>query len=145
MNVFTMGFTQKNAEEFFNKIQKNKIDVLVDIRLNNKSQLAGFAKGRDLEYFLKIICNCAYKHEIIYAPTKELLDAYKKGSKTWEQYITEYNELIINRHMVDTFEQKYSNYNNVLLLCSEPTPEQCHRRLLAEAICLEKGHTLKHI
>ena len=78
MKIYTMGFAQKSAEEFFSKIKNHKIELLIDIRLNNKSQLAGFTKGRDLEYFLKEIADCEYIHEPLFAPTKELLDDYKK-------------------------------------------------------------------
>ena len=145
MTIYTMGFTQKSAESFFNKINNNNIEVVVDIRLNNKSQLAGFAKGKDLEYFLKEICGCDYAHNITFAPTKVLLDSYKKGTTSWEQYVVEYDDLISRRKMVDVFKKMFSKYDRVLLLCSEPTPEQCHRRLLGEAICKEIGCELKHI
>ena len=83
--IYTMGFTQKNAETFFEKIKKADIDILVDVRLNNKSQLAGFTKGQDLVYLLKEICDCKYSHEVSFAPTKEILDGYKKGSMSWEK------------------------------------------------------------
>ncbi len=134
MNIYTMGFTQKSAKEFFEKIAENAVEILIDIRLNNQTQLAGFTKGRDLQYFLKVISNCEYFHETKFAPTKELLNDYKRSIKTWEEYVINYNQLIEDRNMVDYFENKFQKYQNVLLLCSEPTPEQCHRRLLAEAI-----------
>ncbi len=70
MKIYTIGFTQKSAKQFFELIKKNNINILLDIRLNNKSQLAGFTKGDDLEYFLSEICNCEYKHCLEYAPTK---------------------------------------------------------------------------
>ncbi len=73
MNIFTMGFTQKKAEDFFTIIKKNNIEIVVDVRLNNQSQLAGFTKGKDLAYFLKEICNCDYEHNLDCAPTKEIL------------------------------------------------------------------------
>lgn len=145
MNIFTMGFTQKSAKVFFEKITENSIEILIDVRLNNQSQLAGFTKGRDLQYFLKAISNCAYAHEITFAPTKELLNDYKKGIKTWEEYVAIYNNLIEQRNVVDYFEDKFKNYKNVLFLCSEPTPEQCHRRLLAEAIQQKLKCTVKHL
>ena len=79
MYIYTMGFTQKSAETFFEKIIDNKIELLLDIRLNNQSQLAGFTKGKDLKYFLRVICGCDYQHDIIYAPTKDILQAnYQK-------------------------------------------------------------------
>ena len=79
MQVYTMGFTKKNAENFFGLIKKNGIEILIDVRLNNQSQLAGFTKGRDLSFFLREICKCAYSHEIQFAPTKLILDNYKKN------------------------------------------------------------------
>lgn len=78
MQIFTMGFTKKSAEVFFNLIREHHIEILIDVRLNNHSQLAGFTKGRDLSFFLKEICNCEYSHEIPFAPTKDILDRYKK-------------------------------------------------------------------
>lgn len=132
MDIYTMGFTQKTAEQFFEKIKKNEIEILVDVRLNNQSQLAGFTKGKDLSYFLKELCHCKYDHNISYAPTKEILQAYKKETISWSEYEEKYVELLIKRKVEKDFENKYLKYSKVLLLCSEPTPECCHRRLLAE-------------
>lgn len=132
MDIYTMGFTQKTAEQFFEKIKKNEIEILVDVRLNNQSQLAGFTKGKDLSYFLKELCHCKYDHNISYAPTKEILQAYKKEAISWSEYEEKYVELLIKRKVEKDFENKYLKYSKVLLLCSEPTPECCHRRLLAE-------------
>ena len=132
MTIYTLGFTQKNAAEFFNLIRSNAIEVLIDIRLNNKSQLAGFTKGTDLSFFLKEICNCKYQHCIEFAPTKDILDNYKKGSISWSEYEKSFIPLITKRNVTDSFMKKFGNYRKVCLLCSEPTPENCHRRLLAE-------------
>lgn len=132
MNIFTMGFTKKSAEVFFKLIKMHKIELLIDVRLNNQSQLSGFSKGRDLSYFLPEICNCAYEHEICFAPSKEILDSYKKGQINWEGYVKQYLPLIEKRNVAKIFREKYGKYNWVLFLCSEPTPDFCHRRLLAE-------------
>ena len=78
MQIYTMGFTKKSAEEFFGLLKDNEIEMLIDVRLNNQSQLAGFTKGRDLAFFLRKICKCSYSHEIQFAPTKMILDNYKK-------------------------------------------------------------------
>ena len=145
MKLFTMGFTQKDARTFFELIKKNKINLLVDIRLNNQSQLAGFTKGKDLEYLLKEIADCRYAHDITFAPTKELLDDYKKRKATWGDYVVVFKELIEKRKMCELFEKRYGQEENVLLLCSEPTPEKCHRRLVAEAIVKTMGCELMHI
>lgn len=145
MHIYTMGFTQKTAAQFFEKILNNKIQIVIDVRLNNQSQLAGFTKGKDLEYFLKVICNCLYEHETIFAPTKEILSSYKSGKIDWEKYVIEFDKLMISRKMVDYFEMKYLKYDNVLLLCSEPTPQNCHRRLLAEGFSQRKDYKISHL
>lgn len=107
MYIYTMGFTQKSAETFFEKIIDNKIELLLDIRLNNQSQLAGFTKGKDLKYFLRVICGCDYQHDIIYAPTKDILQAYKKKEISWEEYETRFNKLITKRKLADDFKKNY--------------------------------------
>ena len=145
MHIYTMGFTQKTAEQFFEKIKKNNIQIVLDVRLNNQSQLAGFTKGKDLEYFLKTICDCLYEHEIKFAPTKEILSSYKKGMIDWKKYVIEFDKLIISRKMTDYFEKKYLKYDNILLLCSEPTPQNCHRRLLAECFSQGKDYEISHL
>ena len=145
MDIYTMGFTQKNAEQFFGKILDNKIELLVDVRLNNQSQLAGFTRGKDLAYFLRAICNCDYDHDTIYAPTKEILQAYKKEEIVWGEYEVRYNDLIDRRRVAHDFKKNYEKYSRVLLLCSESTPEYCHRRLLAEYLVQELGGNIIHI
>ncbi len=145
MILYTMGFTQKDAKTFFDLIKKNEIDLLLDVRLNNQSQLAGFTKGRDLEYLLKEITNCRYFHDVIFAPTKTLLDDYKKGRATWEDYVQVFNKLIESRKMCEVFNKKYGQENKVLLLCSESTPDKCHRRLVAEAIARDTGCKIVHL
>ena len=134
MTLYTIGFTQKTAKQFFELIKENQIELLVDIRLNNKSQLAGFSKGEDLKYFLKEICNCNYEHCVEYAPSKEILDSYKKGNLSWDEYVSQYIPLMNSRKAPQKFLKSFSNQKRVCLLCSEPTLEKCHRRLLAEMI-----------
>ena len=131
MKLYTMGFTQKTAKEFFDKIKDNKIQLLLDIRINNVSQLAGFAKGKDLEYFLNEICKCEYAHDITFAPTKELLDDYRAKKTSWQEYEVVFKDIMSERKIEDAF-KKYLAYDRVCLLCSEPTAVQCHRRLVAE-------------
>lgn len=146
MTIYTMGFTQKDAKTFFSKIRENEIQILIDIRLNNQSQLAGFTKGRDLEYLLSSICNCLYSHEVLFAPDKQLLDDYKKGRASWQDYEKRFNALITGREVEKIFKEKYSNYERVLFLCSEPTAEKCHRRLMAEYISRSFSNIqIKHI
>lgn len=136
MNIHTIGFTQKTAKVFFESIKDNNIEILLDVRLNNRSQLAGFTKGVDLEYFLEEICRCKYEHRIEYAPTKEILDAYRKKEITWDRYTEKYIALLEHRSDYQDFSAKYGHYENICLLCSELTAEYCHRRLLAERIAM---------
>ena len=128
--LFTIGFTKKNAQTFFSKLKSAGVKKIIDIRLNNVSQLAGFAKRDDLTYFLRELCNCEYIHKPIFAPTKEILDAYKKKQIDWNEYIRQFSELIKYRAIENKI--LVEELNNACLLCSEPTPEKCHRRLVAE-------------
>jgi len=128
--LFTIGFTKKNAETFFVKLIESGVIKIIDIRLNNVSQLAGFTKKDDLIYFLKQILDCDYVHEPLLAPTKEILDAYKKKEITWSEYENRFNDILIARkaHTLLSLPELHM----VCLLCSEPTPDKCHRRLVAE-------------
>lgn len=130
IKLYTIGFTKKNAQTFFSKLQEAGVTKLIDIRLNNVSQLAGFAKRDDLIYFLRELCNCDYRHLPDFAPTKEILDAYKKKQVDWAEYVRRFSRLIKDRKIENKI--KAEELNNSCLLCSEPTPEQCHRRLIAE-------------
>ena len=134
-HIYTIGFTKKNAERFFELLSKNNVKKIIDVRLNNSSQLAGFAKGEDLKYFLKKICNIDYIHEIDFAPTKELLNSYKKNNLSWEEYECVYRNIIEKRHLENYIKEKGEAFwVDSCLLCSEDTPEKCHRRLVAEII-----------
>ena len=128
--IFTIGFTKKNAKTFFSKLRDAGVTKLIDVRLNNVSQLAGFAKRDDLIFFLKELCNCDYKHIPDFAPTKEILDAYKKREIDWAGYESRFNNLIKKRKIENIISD--GDLNNSCLLCSEHIPEQCHRRLVAE-------------
>jgi uncharacterized protein (DUF488 family) len=130
MRLFTIGFTKKTAEEFFSKLSNSGAKRLVDVRLNNVSQLAGFSKRDDLRYFLKTICNIDYVHVPILAPTQSMLDDYKKQGGDWREYETRFNSLMSERH-IETAVDK-SLLNDACLLCSEDKPTHCHRRLVAE-------------
>lgn len=134
MILYTIGFTKKTAEQFFGLIRGSGIQLLADIRLNNRSQLAGFTKGDDLAFFLRELCACDYRYCPEYAPTQEILSAYQKKALDWDGYTVRYNALMEERGKYREFTEKFAQYNSVCLLCSEPTPEKCHRRLLAELI-----------
>lgn len=129
-NIFTIGFTKKNAENFFGLIKANNIHLLVDVRLNNQSQLAGFTKKNDLTYFLKAICDCSYTHKPLWAPDEQILNDYKKKNITWNDYEKKYVSLLESRNIIRDFNPE--TYGSSCFLCSEPEPKQCHRRLLAE-------------
>ncbi|MBF0234309.1 MAG: DUF488 domain-containing protein [Desulfamplus sp.] len=142
--IFTIGFAKKNAKTFFSKLRDVGVTRLVDVRLNNVSQLAGFAKRDDLNFFLKELCHCDYNHIPDFAPTKGILDAYKKKEIDWAEYESRFNELIKKRKIENMISEK--NLNNSCLLCSEPTPEQCHRRLVAEYLKKQfKNIEIKHL
>ena len=130
MKLFTIGFTKKSAEVFFGRIASAGVKRLVDVRLNNVSQLAGFAKKDDLRYFLKAICNIGYEHFAELAPTQEMLEAFKKQKGDWEVYERQFLELIRMRQIEDGAGRLLLDGD--CLLCSEQTPEHCHRRLVAE-------------
>lgn len=128
--LYTIGFTKKDAETFFELLIKNKVHKIIDVRLNNASQLAGFTKKNDFTYFLKKICNISYFHFDLLAPTKEILDSYKKHQIEWEEYEKKYLNLLKIRQI----ESRFINFNfdGGCLLCSEPEPNHCHRRLAAK-------------
>jgi len=131
MEIYSIGFTQKSASEFFGTLKAHGIERLLDVRLNNTSQLAGFAKQADLAYFLHEICGAAYQHEPLLAPTQDILDAYKKQKGSWELYEEVFLALMRSRK-IETIIDKGSFARKTVLLCSEPTAEQCHRRLVLE-------------
>jgi uncharacterized protein (DUF488 family) len=130
IKIYTIGFTKKNAEQFFGKLCSAGVKRLVDIRLNNSSQLAGFAKKDDLKFFLKKICDIEYVYVPQLAPTKEILDEYRKTKNSWAVYEQRFIDLMITRKVQETVSRDV--LNNGCLLCSEDTSEQCHRRLVAE-------------
>jgi|LSQX01.1.fsa_nt_gb uncharacterized protein (DUF488 family) len=135
MKLYTMGFTKKSAKDFFTILKRNNIEKLIDIRLNNASQLAGFTKGNDLKYFLKEICDIEYIHDTDLSPNKEILDDYKNKKISWSQYEILFNSLLKERKINSKLEIKYNNqFDNICLLCSEVTADNCHRRLVAEYI-----------
>lgn len=130
VNIHTIGFTKKTAEHFFNALKKNGVIRVIDTRLNNNSQLSGFAKAKDLEFFLRKICNIDYVYRSELAPTKKILDDYKNKNITWEQYSYEYLNLMEQR--IISSKLSSVDVDNGCLLCSEDKPHNCHRRLLAE-------------
>jgi uncharacterized protein (DUF488 family) len=132
MQLFTIGFTQKSAQEFFDLLRDNGVRKIVDTRINNSSQLAGFAKGRDLEYFSRVILGIPYEHVVDFTPTQDLLKRYRDKGLTWDEYEREYLELLRDRKIMENLDLE--SLDGACLLCSEHLPDHCHRRLLAEYI-----------
>lgn len=130
MKIFTIGFTKKNAEQFFTRLKQPGLERVVDTRLNNVSQLAGFTKKNDLRFFLSEICHIDYVHLPELAPTQEILEAYKKNGGDWITYERQFLALMAQRRVEATLDKKL--ISGGCLLCSESTPEHCHRRLVAE-------------
>ncbi len=130
MTVFTIGFTKKSAQDFFTKLCRVRVNRLVDVRLNNLSQLAGFSKRDDLSYFLKAICGIEYVHLPELAPTQSMLDEYKKNGRDWPKYESQFRSLMSERHVENTVQKDL--LDGACLLCSEDRPDHCHRRLVAE-------------
>lgn len=130
IETYTIGFTKKSAEIFFTKLKKAGVKKLLDVRLNNSSQLAGFAKRDDLRFFLKELGGIEYEHVPDLAPTKDILDAYKKHKGEWSVYEQEFMELMAKRSIETQLEVPM--FDHGCLLCSEHLPELCHRRLVVE-------------
>ena len=132
--IFTIGFTRKTAEEFFETLKKNGVKKIVDVRLNNTSQILGFSKSYDMKYFARVILNGEYFHDRKFAPSEKILVRYKKGVISWDDYEKEFAELMKYRDIDTYIADKYTDEDNICLLCAEVSPENCHRRLVAEKI-----------
>ena len=130
MRIYTVGFTKKSALTFFGLLRDSGATTLVDVRLNNVSQLAGFAKRDDLAFFLRELCGMDYSHEVSLAPTQEMLDDYKKHGQSWSEYESRFRGLMSEREIEQSFSP--SALDNAVLLCSEDRPHNCHRRVVAE-------------
>ena len=145
MEVFTIGFTKKSAEGFFELLKCHGIKQLVDVRLNNVSQLAGFTKREDLQFFLREICGIEYHHVPLLAPTQDMLDAYKKEKNSWKEYEQKFLTLMASRRIEERLDHSLFAVPTVLL-CSEPTPQHCHRRLVVEYLQNKWGDLqVKHL
>ena len=144
MKVFTIGFTKKPAEQFFGKLHRPGLHRVVDVRLNNLSQLAGFAKKDDLRFFVKAICGIEYVQVPELAPTQEMLDQYRKAKRGWEDYERRFLALMQARRVEDSVPREV--LDGGCLLCSEDRPDHCHRRLVAEYLRDQWGDVeIEHI
>lgn len=132
MEIFTIGFVQTPAAEFFGKLMRAGIRRLLDVRLNNTSQLAAFAKRDDLRFFLREICDADYEHEPLLVPTQQMLDAYKKNKGSWRDYEKGFLALMAERRIEENLDWERFATTPTVLLCSEHTAEYCHRRLVLD-------------
>ena len=141
ITLYTIGFTKKTAEQFFELLRKHGVKRIVDVRLNNTSQLASFAKMPDLQYFLDKICAIGYEAVPDFAPTKELLSDYQHKKIDWLGYERVFRQLLEKRRVADKY--KAEQFDGCCLLCSEDTPEHCHRRLVAEYLRQNSAEEVK--
>lgn len=145
MRLYTIGFTKKSAERFFALPRDNGVQCLVDIRQHPDGQLAGFAKRADLPFFLAQLTGCEYRHLDALAPTDEILTAYRKDHD-WPRYVAGFEALMDARRVPDNPDRRLFEERACCLLCSEATPEQCHRRLVAERLAARwPGTTVVHL
>lgn len=144
MQIYTIGFTKKDAEKFFGLLKSSGARGVVDVRLNNVSQLAGFAKKQDLAFFLREICRMEYVHLPVLAPTQDILDEYKKNKGDWAVYERQFLDLMKQRRIEETVPRDV--IQGGCLLCSEDKPHHCHRRLVAEYLMQHWGEVeIRHL
>lgn len=144
VRITTIGFTKKNAEQFFTMLQQGRVKRVLDIRLHNQSQLAGFSKQDDLAYFARAILDIEYVHLAMLAPTQELMDALKKAKGSWTDFEKRFLDLMAKREIERQL--KPAMLNNGCLLCSEDKPHNCHRRLVAEYLKTRwRNVTIEHL
>lgn len=146
--IYTIGTSGKTAEQFFEILKRNEIDLLLDVRLKASSQLNGFTKGGDkfLGYLTTKITNAKYVNDLAFAPTKDILENYKKKVTSWEEYVLNFKALLLKRKISEYYKHLYlTHYKNVCLLCSESKPEFCHRSLVANELMLKLNVEIKHL
>jgi uncharacterized protein (DUF488 family) len=131
MEIYTIGFTKRSAEEFFGALRGAAIEQVIDVRLRNDSTLSGFTRKRDLPFFLKELVGAEYRHEPLLAPTADMLDVYRKRRIAWPEYESRFRMLLKDRDVSRSLDSRIFSARSVLL-CSESTPAKCHRRLAAE-------------
>ena len=143
-NIFTIGFTQTTAKGFFDRLLRSGVKKVIDVRLHNTSQLAGFAKADDLAYFLKVIGNIEYVHQPLLAPTDTMLKSYKKEKGDWATYESKFIALMAERQIENSL--RPDMFDGCCLLCSEAKPHHCHRRIVCDYLndkwsrCLNVHH-----
>ncbi|MBO4401194.1 MAG: DUF488 domain-containing protein [Selenomonadaceae bacterium] len=132
--IFTIGFTRKSAETFFELLELHQITEVIDVRLYANTQFAGFAKAPDLKFFLKRVSSIEYRRDLKFAPTEELFKSYQKQIITWADYEKIFAQIMKERHIESHIQRNYSDSPEFryCLLCTEVSAENCHRRLVAE-------------
>ena len=144
--IFTIGFTKKTAADFFNLLESHDVSKVVDVRLYNTSQLLGFSKYPDVEFFLRRVADIEYVHDLYFTPTERILDSYKKKFITWSGYEEAFAALMASREIDDYIRKNYAGADKLCLLCTEQSPTNCHRRLVAERIAEVLGDVeIKHL
>lgn len=142
--IFTIGFTKKSLRDFVETLRAAGVRRVIDVRLRNTSQLAGWSKQPDFAYLLEEGFGVAYEHHPEFAPTDELLDEYKKG-RDWTRYEESFNRLLAERKS-ETEARELLEKDSICLLCAEPTADKCHRRMVAEYLqSLAPGIDVKHL
>jgi len=142
--LYTIGFTQKSAEEFFTTLEQNNVESILDIRFNNDNHLSSFARKKHLPFLLNQILGCKYDYLPVLAPTRELFKGYKDGIISWPVYCNKYISTL-KEIQPESFITE-GQLNNACLLCSESTPKKCHRRLAAEYLAGKFPDTrIKHL
>lgn len=145
LEITTIGFTQSSAEHFFERLRHAGVTRVLDVRLHNVSQLAGFAKGKDLDYFTQKILAGVYEHDLRLAPTDELLGSYRKDHLPWSWYERKFLELMAERNVPRSLDRGPFDRNKTALVCSEATASRCHRRLVAELLQEAWGARVVHL
>jgi len=147
MNIYTIGFTKSSAEHFFSRLINSNIEIVLDVRINNTSQLAGFSKYPDIEYFLKSIADIQYLSDIHFAPSATILKDYKNKDISWEEYEKRFAVLMNQRNIERYINENYGMVlkKNICLLCSEDKANKCHRRLIAEYFKKVFGNNIIHL
>jgi len=144
MEIYTIGFVKKSAEQFFQLLKENHIECVVDIRLRPCGQLTGFTKKDDLNYFLKHLIGSEYLHLPILAPTTEILDAYRKD-RNWHTYVIAFKQLMHDRDIPNSIDRTIFESKRCCLLCSESEPTYCHRSLVSEMLAKNWGALISHL
>jgi uncharacterized protein (DUF488 family) len=140
IQIFTIGFTKRTATEFFGELERARIEHLVDVRLSNTSQLAGYTKRGDLEFFLERVGGISYRHEPLLSPTRELFDDRKRRRVGWQEFEKRFRRLMVERRVEDRIDPSWFRGRTVLL-CSEASADECHRSIVADYLANAWGGT----